>query len=341
MPDQPVSQPQPNLAPPDTEKSMADPQSATEIPKPPQPKRKTPFLIVLVIVLFTSILFIPIPHYQSPDNLRCKPGQECKTGWLFNPSLYRSLVDFILQTNRSETIPLTSPTPTPDPTANWETYTNQEYQYSLKYPPEWKLDTSSSQSTYLTINEGPLKEITRGEDTQVMVPIEPRDPEKYARITISDTGTSAKTVQEIASEWRGEPVESTTVGEHEAAKVLQQPATNGEPLVEGSYTLSIFVKNNKGTILLLQLETANLTKYEPIFDQILSTFEFNDQDELSREDTVIGIQTNTCCSCPREIPASQIGIDSWVTYEAGKDYSSMTPTHCDEVQCAPCPPLDF
>jgi len=30
--------------------------------------------------------------------------------------------------------PVIEPTPTPDPTADWKTYTNSEYGYSIKYP---------------------------------------------------------------------------------------------------------------------------------------------------------------------------------------------------------------
>lgn len=32
---------------------------------------------------------------------------------------------------------VTRPTPTPDPTANWKTYTNEKYHFEFKYPPNW------------------------------------------------------------------------------------------------------------------------------------------------------------------------------------------------------------
>jgi len=54
---------------------------------------------------------------------------------------------------------------------------------------------------------------------------------------------------------------------------------------------------------------------------------------------VLGIQTNTCCSCPTKVPRSLIGTDGWVIYERGKNYSKYLPEECNLVACAPCPPL--
>ena len=246
MPDQPVSQPQPNLAPPDTEKSMADPQSATEIPKPPQPKRKTPFLIVLVIVLFTSILFIPIPHYQSPDNLRCKPGQECKTGWLFNPSLYRSLVDFILQTNRSETVPLTSPTPTPDPTANWKTYTNNNYQFTFKFPPQWVLTEKPNADLPYIVHL-----------LTFMNPSE--NPQENQVLTI-----------EIYDQFLVKAIPEDKVIKTETILVGGVQGNKNWHNAFGSNSLEVTVKPTVNTFRIIWPNES----LEDLFDQILSTFEF-------------------------------------------------------------------
>lgn len=57
---------------------------------------------------------------------------------------------------------------------------------------------------------------------------------------------------------------------------------------------------------------------------------------LSR-DEVLGIQINTCCSCPTKISKSLIGKDGWVLYERGKNYSSLLPKICEGADCAPCP----
>ncbi len=57
------------------------------------------------------------------------------------------------------------------------------------------------------------------------------------------------------------------------------------------------------------------------------------------EGQVVGIQTNTCCSCPTVISSSEIGSDGWILYETDKNYSSLLPDECKRADCAPCPPL--
>lgn len=54
-------------------------------------------------------------------------------------------------------------------------------------------------------------------------------------------------------------------------------------------------------------------------------------------DEVLGIQINTCCSCPTKINKSLIGTDGWINYEMGKNYSNLLPKYCKGVNCAPCP----
>ncbi|MFH0979673.1 MAG: hypothetical protein V1803_01865 [Candidatus Roizmanbacteria bacterium] len=65
----------------------------------------------------------------------------------------------------------------------------------------------------------------------------------------------------------------------------------------------------------------------PTSTQIISTNE------------ILGIQINTCCSCPTKINKLLVGTDGWVIYEMGKNYSSLLPKYCEGADCAPCPPL--
>ena len=50
--------------------------------------------------------------------------------------------------NKSDTkttpIAVTTPSPTPDPTANWETYINKMHNFNFKYPSIWVIDTTES-----------------------------------------------------------------------------------------------------------------------------------------------------------------------------------------------------
>ncbi|KKT68330.1 MAG: hypothetical protein UW64_C0022G0005 [Microgenomates group bacterium GW2011_GWC1_44_37] len=59
---------------------------------------------------------------------------------------------------------------------------------------------------------------------------------------------------------------------------------------------------------------------------------------LPPEGQTMGIQINTCCSCPRLVSTTLIGQDGWVLYEKGKNYASLLPEECKMADCAPCPP---
>jgi|SRR3990167_175881 len=67
-----------------------------------------------------------------------------------------------------------------------------------------------------------------------------------------------------------------------------------------------------------------------------------DDNIIDQDKEVLGIQINTCCSCPTKINNSTIGTDGWVLYEQGKDYYEFLPAICKDARagvCAPCPPL--
>lgn len=54
-------------------------------------------------------------------------------------------------------------------------------------------------------------------------------------------------------------------------------------------------------------------------------------------DCVIGIQTTSCCSCPKAVNKKLIGTNDWEQYEFGKDYSSQQSKSCGgTVACKPC-----
>jgi hypothetical protein len=61
--------------------------------------------------------------------------------------------------------PTTSPTPTIDPTAGWNTYTNAQYGYSIKYPDGWIASDSGQLEplipSYIIFNPSALKSSAR------------------------------------------------------------------------------------------------------------------------------------------------------------------------------------
>lgn len=102
-------------------------QQQTEIP-PQQPPPFTPpqssFNLRLLAIIFVGILVI----------ILIGTG-----GYLLWVGQNQSITT-VPQTTPTQTAPTESslsPTPTPDLTANWKTYTNHLFNFTLKYPPDW------------------------------------------------------------------------------------------------------------------------------------------------------------------------------------------------------------
>lgn len=206
--------------------------------------------VIVFLFIFSILLYLGYIKYQ-PQQKAIQP------------------VDKQIEKNKTDT------TTSASEADSWKTYINKEYAYSLKYPSGWYLDDSNPQSAFLTVGDTTDKNSSTGdEEFQRPISAEPKDPKKYARIMMSDTGISQNSVLETAAQWRIGTVVTTTIAGQEAARVLQEPHPDSDALVEGAYSVSFFVKNVQGNILLFELETANITKYEPVFNQILSTLTF-------------------------------------------------------------------
>lgn len=83
-------------------------------------KKITIFLIILAAVFFTSTLVLLYLNLNLNKNIPITVTQE------------------IGVTSPKIIIPTT--VPSPDPTANWKTYTSVKYNYQLKYPQNWSMD---------------------------------------------------------------------------------------------------------------------------------------------------------------------------------------------------------
>lgn len=77
------------------------------------------------------------------------------------------------------------------------------------------------------------------------------------------------------------------------------------------------------------------------FEMVSGDLVTNQKGCVNQNDQTLGIQINTCCSCPTKVRKSLIGTDGWVIYEKDRDYSGLRPTdYCKKAICAPCPPLE-
>jgi len=103
----------PTPTPPNTQPTNTPPTTQTP---PPTPKTKKPYLLIsLVILLLSATGVLGYKYYQVKQQLDSQPTPP--------PQLVVSSPS-----------PIVSPTTEVDPTANWKTYTNTEYGYSIKHP---------------------------------------------------------------------------------------------------------------------------------------------------------------------------------------------------------------
>lgn len=166
---------------------------------------------------------------------------DCKPGWYTNPN--------------------PSPTSTIDPTANWKTYTNTKYGYTLMYPQEWQILTpglsDATTSSLPTINS-PCELTTELVCSQIVVNI---NEKLEAPNTISNK-TNTKLDNKDATAFQ-----------------ISQPNVNGN----GMLRYAVETKQNNYTYTITYSETQkdghfitdmNDWKNKKIFDQILSTFKF-------------------------------------------------------------------
>lgn len=156
--------------------------------------------------------------------------------------------------------------PTPDPTAKWETYTNTGFKFQVKYPSSW-YSNNCNMENFLILDPASL-------------PICETEPFNPIVLVVNDDTRKA---DEIAQGWlpHFQPISLSPVkvtinhSKYLAEKV--QPAPGPDKIIV------IYVPIQGGTFVIY----VNDLDYETIADQILSTFKF-----LPSE----------CDSCPQIMP---------------------------------------
>ena len=164
----------------------------------------------------------------------------------------------------SQTPQITSPTPivsestSSADTANWKTYTNNQYKYYIKYPSNW-----------LTANsDGDFYNDEYFSDPGI-------DKNLHQRITIrviKYVGPKWKNSKEYFDEIYQNSTKLTILGLPAAKEIVN----GGKPNSETYYSTNIYIYMDNLVYVLSNSSTekATVDKYEPIFDQILSTFKF-------------------------------------------------------------------
>lgn len=221
-----------------------DPHIDSILPKPPPVKRN--WWITSTVIFALLFIFMTYQHYTYRANYNVAKTLE--------------------NTFNEKTTPTASPTP--DPTANWKTYTNQKYKYSLDYPEEWVVE-EGTESNIANVRLSPeVDECPSGINPFTCVYAEIID------IYVEDNPENLS-IENFLNKNKKLP---NTIS-------FQPIVING---IEGRRTTSIpgqfenddiFIKNGSQIInirLIHNLMEKRISK--ELFDQILQTFKFSNQD---------------------------------------------------------------
>ncbi len=154
--------------------------------------------------------------------------------------------------------PQPTPSPTPDAspvpngtgeTANWKTYTNTVYQYSLKYPPHWQyIICQSSNNFYFDPNPA----------------CETDDP---GVLTLHIDNEIKQPLINISDEFQAVSKKVVTIGNEQGEKILVEKVKPAP----GADKITIAAVTHNGKTYTFNLQDIN---EENTLDQILSTFKF-------------------------------------------------------------------
>ena len=204
-------------------------------------------LVVLVIVLSVVILGGAIGgalYYTKSQN----DNEKSKT--------ISSVIPTATEESLSGTTTPTATTTATDPTADWQTYTNEEYGFSFKYPEGWEYKTiSKNQIEFNQIGNKLIVETSEIYSVGVFISNDAND------------SISGLYNQMIADKPKDDSV-----------TIVKTAINSTEAIVKQSYlqTKTYFLINNKSIKFVLPNFGSSDTNQsvKAVYDQILSTFQF-------------------------------------------------------------------
>lgn len=196
-----------------------------------------------------------------------------------------------LNTSTQETSPqnqTTNPslTPTPDPTANWKTYTEINTRFTLKYPNHWnQLDLANNSSIYLTnVVLSPQAFVAETVSPFKEFPEVPNGLH-IAVFNIRDCTNSADYAQEKINEYlslKDSLYPDLEIESLKLDKINGYIIYKGAPGVEAQKGPNLFVFQCPREIQ-ISFDPTDIENSEQFFDQILSTFRFLPSDKTECE----------------------------------------------------------
>lgn len=156
-------------------------------------------------------------------------------------------------------LPISTPSPTPDPTANWKIITIIKDGYSFKYPSDWNLFISGDEEF-----------TTLGDDVQSITLLSPEDsPKEGLHFYVSENPKGLSLEEFSKTVWN---IDTTN------SKPIQVDGVYG--LLTGSNLATIVVKNGQKVYQIWNNINfdyrSTLKPFSGIAGQILSTFQFTE-----------------------------------------------------------------
>lgn len=167
---------------------------------------------------------------------------------------------FLVDKTRIQKTPPPEPTPSPvtDPTANWKTYTNKAFNYSVKYLSDWTVteeNTGQGELARQSFRTAELDFSSTATELILAVVTEKPDSERLKSIGVIGEGVTS-TFGNV----------SGTLYESE-----------GTGIAGSGFRMDfIFEKGSQVYWIYLSTGLQNKMLYKPTFEQILSTFKFLD-----------------------------------------------------------------
>ncbi len=229
-----------------------------DIPTQPAPKQSfilPVFLSILTFVLLLSTIYLAYRNIQLQKQL------------------------FVLQNPpNSPSAPIS---PTPDPTADWKTYTNRKYGYSLKHPNDYLVG-------YADVRSGTFNKSSGNEDQVDFLPSGSDEFNNFLQIQVSDIKSFNKTLSELVDgiyQQQKSHFQTTDISSIEKSKFGSYDDYEYTFSGQAFYTFSWdgTVKSGKYKAIIFQKDGNIYSFYlkdSDIFNQILSTFTFLEQNTL-------------------------------------------------------------
>lgn len=300
--------------------------SPPNISLPPKPTHKLIFIIGGVIILFTGLFggYYLVKSANPPKKACTMEAKLCPDG----SSVGRTGPN--CEFAPCPQITTAQPSPTPNPTANWKTYTDIKSGFSLKYPSDYFIFQGDPSLGFFLATSAP-----RGGNGPKFL------GENDVWLSVSGSNSSVQTLdQYIASQqslYNNIQKKSVTLGGIASYKItytLQAfPAGSSSTTIYSSDGL-VMRDGKISTISLSAFRQNLLDSQQVMFDKILSTFKFLDQksdNSASQECGVCGPEgihnVNGAVCAPGLI--CKRGLTTSLSYCVGQDVS---PANCEKNQ---------